>query len=110
MANSNQSSQSQNNASRKLNPVQAKRDFKEPQPDREKQWQVDKSSQPVTRAQVDALEARRRKLSAEKTLDMKGPMGNSVKADEERQLAKKIAEMNNKLNSKKMGKRFNRSR
>lgn len=103
--------QSQGNQPRKLNPVQPKRDFKETQPDREKTNKQNISHlKPVTKQHIDTLEARRRKLSADKKLEMKGPMGQSAKADQERQLAKKIAEMRGKLNAKKMGKRFNRSR
>ena len=103
--------QSKGQDSKKLNPIQPKRDFKETQPDREIQNKKNISHlNPVTKQQIEALETRRRKLAMDKKLEMKGPMGQSVKANQERQLAKKIAEMRGKLNAKKMGKRFNRSR
>ncbi|WP_309385746.1 hypothetical protein [Cerasicoccus frondis] len=97
---------------RGLNPVQPKRDFKETQPDREKEYKRDLSKeQLVTKQQLQALEAQRDQRKQPKlTHEMKGPLGQSVRDETDRELEKKIAAIKTKLNSKKVQKRFNRSR
>ena len=98
---------------KKSGPPQIRRDYRETQPDREKEKKKDLSNaQAVTKRQLETLQAQERKPQVRQQLTPGGQLEYAVHSQEEIARRNKIAEVKRKLNAAKqdMGKRFGRSR